>query len=64
MFIPDPIFFPSRIRIKEFKDPDLDSLPILDLGSRGKKGTGSQVRNTAIIVKHVAKDAILHSFLK
>ncbi len=56
-------FFPSRIRIKEFKyfkpkivtklseiwsrlfipDPDPGFLPILDPGSRGKKGTGSQI---------------------
>jgi hypothetical protein len=27
--------------------PDLDFLPIPDPGSRGQKGTGSQIRNTA-----------------
>jgi hypothetical protein len=28
-------------------DPDLDFLPIPDPGSRGQKGTGSRIRNTA-----------------
>ncbi len=34
----------SRIRIT---DPDFDFLPVLDPGSRGLKGTGSRIRNTA-----------------
>jgi hypothetical protein len=33
----------ARIRIP---DPEPDFLPILDLGSRGQKGTGSRTRNT------------------
>jgi hypothetical protein len=28
-------------------DPDLEFLPIPDPGSRGQKGTGSRIRNTA-----------------
>ncbi len=37
----------SRIRVKKFKyipDPDPDFLPILDLGSRGQKGSESRIR--------------------
>jgi hypothetical protein len=57
---PGSDFFPSQIRIKEFKpkkpkkwflssrkydpDPDADFLPIPDPGSRGQKGTGSRIR--------------------
>jgi hypothetical protein len=36
----------NRIRIKEFKYPDLDILPIPDPGSDGKKGTGSRIQGS------------------
>jgi hypothetical protein len=63
MFIPDPNyfhpgseFFPSRIRIKEYKyfSPKKWFLSSLkydpDPGSLGQKGTGSRIRNTDSLV--------------
>ncbi len=51
--IPDPTFFPSRIRIFSIPDPGSgpDYLHIPDPGSRGQKGTGSRIRirNTGYI---------------
>jgi hypothetical protein len=46
----------SRFRIP---DPEPDFLPIPDPGSRGQKGTGSRLRNTAAnLVKSINKNKI------
>ncbi len=85
-------FFPSRIRIKEFKyfnpkklflssrksdpgcssriqilDPDPDFLPIPDPGSRGQKGTESQIPDPdpqQFFFAHVAELFVCHFFTR
>jgi hypothetical protein len=43
--------------IRDFiPDPDLDFIPIPDPGSRGQKGTGSRIRNTAFQTKIGSKN--------